>query len=87
MKDAYDIFKNLVWVTQLGLSVAAPPVLCIFAAVWLRGRFELGGWVVALGVALGVGGAAASLISSLRAVKRAGEEKKDEPGVSFNEHK
>ena len=52
MKDAYDIFKNLVWVTQLGLSVAAPPVLCIFAAVWLRGRFELGGWVVALGVAL-----------------------------------
>lgn len=87
MRDIYDVLKNLVWITELGLSVAAPPVLCILAAVWLRDRFGLGGWVVVLGVLLGVGGAAASLVSCLRAMKAAVDGKKDDRGTSFNEHK
>ena len=34
----------LVWLTQLGLSVAGPLAGFILLAVWLRQHFELGGW-------------------------------------------
>ena len=35
----------LVWLTQLGLSVALPPAGFIFLAVWLRDSCGWGGWV------------------------------------------
>lgn len=57
MQPWIKALRNLAWLTQLGLSVAAPPVLCIAGACWLRNRFSLGGWIVAAGVLLGVGGA------------------------------
>ena len=40
----------LVWLTQLGLSVAGPLAGFILLAVWLRQRFELGGWVLVVGI-------------------------------------
>lgn len=48
--------ENLALLTQLGISVAAPPMLCLYAAGWLRDRFSLGGWVMAAGLILGIGG-------------------------------
>ena len=50
MKGLYDVVRHLVWLTQFGLSVVVPPTLCIAGSVWLRHRFTLGGWVVAVGV-------------------------------------
>ena len=50
MKGLYDVARHLVWLTQFGLSVVVPPTLCIAGSVWLRHRFTLGGWVVAVGV-------------------------------------
>ena len=44
----------LVWLTQLGFSVAVPPAGFILLAVWLRARFDLGVWVILAGVGLGV---------------------------------
>lgn len=82
--------KNLsliVWITQLGLSVAVPPAMFILLAVWLRQRQGWGGWVIWAGVALGVYSAAEGLWSSLKAMERLAKDKKDEqPPVSFNEH-
>ena len=46
MKGLYDVARHLVWLTQFGLSIVIPPVLCIMGAVWLRrlgrgrGRFR-----------------------------------------------
>ena len=54
MKGLYDVARHLVWLTQFGLSVVVPPTLCIAGSVWLRHRFTLGGWVVAVGVVVGV---------------------------------
>ncbi len=77
----------LVWITQLGLSVAAPLGGCIWLSVWLRQRFDWGPWVVIVGVILGLVSAAEGLRSSIRAMERMTRDKKKEPPpVSFNDH-
>lgn len=84
MKD----MKLLIWVTQLGLSVAAPLGGFILLAVWLRERFQWGNWVIIVGACLGAVCAAEGLLSSIRAMRRMSDrEKKEEvPPVSFNDH-
>lgn len=74
----------LVWLTQLGLSVAVSPALFILLAVWLRGFW--GSWVLWAGIALALYSAVAGLISSLRTMKRLSEGKKETPPVAFNDH-
>lgn len=77
----------LVWLTQLGLSVAIPPAAFIFLAVWLRNRFELGVWVIIAGVLVGVICAVDGLRVSLKAMERiAKDDKKEKPPLSFNDH-
>lgn len=83
--------KNLrliVWITQLGFSVAFPLAGFILLAVWLQTSFQLGGWVIAAGIIIGVISAFDGLRSSLKAMKSMTEEKKDKqpPPVSFNDH-
>ena len=83
MKD----MNLLIWITQLGVSVAVPLGGFILLAVWLRNRLDWGNWVVIVGLVLGIVCAAEGLWSSLRAMKRmARKEKEEEPPVSFNDH-
>ena len=84
MKD----MKLLIWVTQLGLSVAAPLGGFILLAVWLRSRFQWGNWVIVVGAVLGAVCAAEGLLSSIRAMKRMTDQGKEpqDPPVSFNDH-
>lgn len=88
MKGLYDVARHLVWLTQFGLSIVIPPVLCIMGAVWFRRQFALGGWVVAVGVGVGVLAAVSCLQSSLKALDRQGKspKRKDPPPVNFNQH-
>jgi len=77
----------LVWLTQLGLSVAIPPAAFIFLAVWLRNRFELGVWVIVAGVLVGIICAVDGLRVSLKAMERmTKDDKKEKPPLSFNDH-
>ena len=82
--------KNLsmiVWFTQLGLNVALPPAGFILLASWLRKYFDLGSWVLWVGIILGVVGAVDGLRTSLKAMAKLSEpSKKEDPPVSFNEH-
>ena len=82
--------KNLgliIWLTQLGISVAVPLAGFVLLAVWLQSRFDLGVWVIWIGVALGVICAIDGLRTSLKAMNRMAKEKKEEPPpVSFNDH-
>ena len=83
MKD----ISLLTWLTQLGLTVALPLGGLIWLAVWLRERFDLGAWVLWLGIGLGVVFALDGLRGSLKTLLRFGSrDKKDTPGVNFNEH-
>jgi len=77
----------LIWLTQLGISVAAPLGGFIWLAVFLRQRFDLGVWVVLAGVFVGIVCAIDGLRVSLRAMERMAKDKKEEPPpVSFNDH-
>lgn len=78
----------LVWLTQLGLSVAGPLVCYILLALWLQRRFSLGTWILWLGVLLGVLSAVDGLRSSLKALDRLTKNRKNDtpPAVSFNDH-
>ena len=82
--------KNLnmiVWLTQLGLSVAIPPTGFILIALWLRDSCGWGGWVLWVGIALGVVGAFDGLRTSLKAMERMSRSESEENApVSFNEH-
>lgn len=76
----------LVWLTQLGLSVAAPLAGFVFLGVWLHRRFSWGVWIVWVCVALGILTAIGGLCSSLSAMQKLAGQKDEKPPVSFNEH-
>ena len=77
----------LVFITQLGLSVAIPPVAIILLAVWLRDRFQWGAWVVVVGVVLGIVCAVDGLRHTLKTMERMARDKKEEkPPLAFNDH-
>ena len=83
MKD----LNLLVWLTQLGLSVALPLGGFIVLALWLRNIFSLGNWVLWIGIAIGVLAALDGLLQSLKTLARLSDKKQDSPPpVSYNDH-
>lgn len=77
----------LVWLTQLGLSVAMPPVGFIWMAVWMRDAFGWGQWVIWTGVVLGLVCAFEGLRTSMKTMeKMSGSKPEKEAPVSFNDH-
>ena len=84
--------KNLnliIWLTQLGYSVAFPLAGFTLLAVWLRQKFDLGIWVILLGIGIGLYCAVDGFRQSLKTMDRLGNDKnkdKEPPPVSFNDH-
>lgn len=86
MKEWADIIKNVSLLTQFGLSLMTPLLLCLGICWWLTSRFCIGGWIFIPGFFFGLGGSATVayklyLSETLRQKK---EKKKDK--VSFNRH-
>lgn len=78
----------LVWVGQFGFSVIFPTVFFLLVAVWLRGKFGFGMWIVAVFGVLGILTSISTTRSCLRSLRKAAEEagdKKEHP-ISFNDH-
>lgn len=84
MKD----LNLLVWLTQLGLSVALPLAGLVLLAVWLHRRLGWGVWVIWIGLTLGIICAINGLRTSLKAMERLSSKIKDDTSspVSFNDH-
>lgn len=79
----------LVWLTQLGISIAGPMAAFILLAVWLRQRFDLGIWVLIIGFILGIAGAIDGFRVSMKAMEQMSKDKprkNEPPPVSFNDH-
>ena len=84
MKDV----NLLVWLTQLGLSVALPLALFLGGAVWLHNSRGWGTWIIGVGLLVGISSAVSGFRQSLRAMERMSRDRKkqDPPPLSFNEH-
>lgn len=76
----------LTWITQLGLSVAVSPAIFILLAVWLRDSCGWGGWVLWLGIALGVYSAVTGFVFGLKTMTRICRKENQTPPVAFNDH-
>lgn len=55
-------------ITQLGLSVITPPILCILAATWLQSKFNLGDWCMITAILLGTASGVLNMINSIRRI-------------------
>ena len=78
----------LVWLTQLGLSVALPLALFLGGAVWLHNSHGWGTWIIWVGLLVGISSAVSGFRQSLRAMERMSRDRKkqDPPPRSFEEH-
>lgn len=74
MKD----LSLLVWLTQLGLSVAVPLGGFVLLAVWLRNHFGWGVWVIVVGVLLGLYCAVDGFVKNLKALQQMSKKEKEE---------
>lgn len=56
MKFNKEVMQNLAMITQLGISMLAPVVLCVFIGYWLDNRYGLSTVIpmLILGIAAGV---------------------------------
>lgn len=79
----------LIWLTQLGLSVALPLAGFVLLGVWLHRTCGWNSWVIIAGLALGLVSAVRGFLSSLRVMEAMskGRKKQDPPPASFPEHK
>ena len=66
----YDVMVAASTITQLGLSVAVPIVLCILLAGWLKNKFQLGNYVTVIGIIIGVGSGCCSFINFARLMNK-----------------
>lgn len=86
MQPKFKFLNHLMWISQLGFSILTPLVLCIGIAYWLQNKFNLGAWIMVLGIVLGLGAAASAAWSFSRIVSRQAEKKKKDETISFNSH-
>lgn len=82
MKDV----KLLVFLTQLGLSVVIPLGGFILLAVWLYRARGWGGWVIAVGVILGIVCAIDGVRGLIKAAQRMESKSQEPPFEAFNDH-
>lgn len=83
------VFSLLIWVGQFGFSVLFPTCFFLMAAVWLRDRFGLGLWIVAVLGILGLMTSFRTAKACLRSILKEIEQSSDRnaPPPAFNEHK
>ena len=80
-----ELVKNMTLLTQLGLELISPLLVCLGICWWLTAKIGLGGWVFLPGFFFGLGGSFA-VAKKLYETTMKREEKEKKPGTSFNRH-
>ncbi len=76
----------LVWITQLGMSVAAPLAGFTLLGVWLRKSLGVGVWVVIVLTSVGLISAVSSFKHTLSMLDSLERKKDGAASESFNKH-
>lgn len=74
ISNFYTIAKYLSYFTQVGLSMVIPLGIWILIASWLQNKFHLGGWVLILGIFLGMYNAGYCLFQFFHYMQREAKE-------------
>ena len=80
------VVSYLVWLTQLGLSVAVPLAGFVLLGVWLHNSRGWGGWTVAAGILLGIFGAVGGLYSCFKTLNQMLRQDDPAPTQGYNKH-
>jgi len=90
LKLGREVLSNLALVSQLGLSLIMPLLICLAACWQLCERTGVGGWVFIPGFFLGIGGSGMTGYKFYRSVmsreKRKKEKEEKKERVAFNRH-
>lgn len=85
MKGWYKALEDLVWLTQLGLSMLLPLLLCLGGAWWATNRWNWPLWVYLPAIFLGLAAGAQSFWQFAK--ERMTRAKKERPRrMGFNSH-
>lgn len=85
LKPWIKALRELSWLTQLGLTLIIPPLLCIGAAWFLTDKLNAPVWVMLPAFILGFGGSAVSFYKFYQyTMRKAGKGQKPPP--AFNDH-
>ena len=83
-----DMVKNLTLLTQLGLSLITPLMMCLGICWWLCTHFGLGGWIFIPGFFFGLGGSfsVALKLYHLTIQKDQKEKQEKKKPLGYNRH-
>lgn len=80
-----ELVKNLTLLTQLGLELVTPLLLCLGICWWLTAKAGAPGWVFLPGFFFGLGGSFAVAKKLYDSAMRQ-EKKEKKPGQKYNRH-
>lgn len=84
-KGLYKMLEDLVWLTQLGLNLLLPLVLCLFGCWWAVNHWAWPMWAYIPAIVLGLAAGAQNFwVFAKEHLKRAEKEKPRR--VGFNSH-
>lgn len=76
--DKYKHVRAAAYLTQFGLNMVSPIVLCIVIGLWLKNKFNLGSWLMIVAILLGVAASFLNMITFIKTVtKEVGGEARD----------
>ena len=80
------ILQKLCWLTQLGLTLVAPPLLCLWLAAGLRQWLGLGVWLTVLAILVGLAGTLCGGAGFFGYCRREAKDPGQEKPLSYNNH-
>lgn len=84
MEGLYKVLEDLVWLTQLGLSIIMPPLLCLGGCWWAVTRWSWPVWLYIPALLLGLAAGAQTFLSFARRMNRRAQKPPARRG--FNQH-
>ena len=69
-KNLYKHIRAAAYITQFGLSMVSPIILCLILALWLKNTFNMGTWVVIVAILFGAGSSCVTMLNFIKIVKK-----------------
>lgn len=86
MKGYSQILKNLTLLSQMGLSLAAPLLICLLFCSWLSSRYSFGAWIYIPGFFFGLGGSGMTAYKIYLGIIKKEKKRKNRHETAFNRH-